>query len=139
MNLACSGVLDECKDLRVVVMESGWTWLPAWWWRMDQEWRAFQREVPWMRSPPSTYVRERFRFVTNPVDAPEQGTELDDVLEQIGGAQLLVYGSDYPHRYGGDATTILASRLTPDELERVLWRNADELYQLGTSFAVTPA
>jgi predicted TIM-barrel fold metal-dependent hydrolase len=130
MSLVTSGIFEECPDLRVVVMESGWTWLPAWCWRMDQEWRAFQREVPWMRDTPSSYIARHFRFVTNPVDAPPSAQQLRDVLQQIPAGELLMFGSDYPHSFGPDATGSLLEELSQPDRERVLWSNAAELYGL---------
>jgi predicted TIM-barrel fold metal-dependent hydrolase len=134
MSLAVSGIFDLYPDLRVIVMESGWTWLPALLWRMDQEWKAFQREVPWMTGPPSTYVRKHFRFTTGPTDAPPNAAHLGHVLEQLGSDELLLYGSDWPHRYGDELEQLLA-QLSPEQVEKVRWRNAAECYGLESRVA----
>jgi predicted TIM-barrel fold metal-dependent hydrolase len=127
MSLALSGIFERCPNLRFVILESGWTWLPAWFWRMDQEWRAFQREVPWMRSPPSTYVREHMRFTTSPTDAPASGRHLQEVLAHLGSDELLLYGSDFPHRYDGSPE--LADHLSSEQLPLVLHANAEHWYR----------
>ncbi len=127
MSLVMSGIFAELPDLKVVVAEAGWTWLPPFMWRMDQEWKAFQREVPWVKQPPSAYVRRHFRFTTQPFDAPPLPEQVDQVLEQIGSDELLMFGSDYPHRYRHTNDELLR-RLSPEQAERVRWQNAEECY-----------
>jgi predicted TIM-barrel fold metal-dependent hydrolase len=129
MSLAMSGIFERCPNLRFVVLESGWTWLPAWFWRMDQEWRAFQREVPWMHGAPSTYVRRHMRFTTAPTDAPADGPQLREVIGHLESDELLLYSSDFPHRY--DDAPDLAKHLSPEQLERVLHTNAADWYRLN--------
>ena len=127
LSLVVSGVFERHPELRFVMAESGWTWLPAWLWRMDQEWRAFQREVPWMIGPPSAYVRRHFRFTIQPTDAPPDDHQLLDVYSQLGSDELLMFSSDHPHRYGDGAERLLAA-LEPGQRERVRWANAAGLY-----------
>jgi predicted TIM-barrel fold metal-dependent hydrolase len=135
MSLAMSGLFDRHPELRFFIYESGWTWLPSLYWRMDQEWRAYHREVPWLDGPPSSYVRRFFRFSTSPTDAPPDEQQLRGVLGQLGSDELLVFGSDYPHRYTEDAEPILGL-LTPEQAERVLWSNAADCFRSGV--AATP-
>jgi uncharacterized protein len=129
LSLAVSGLFDRNPELHFVIAESGWTWLPPWLWRMDQEWRAFQREVPWMTGPPSSYVRRHFRFTTQPIDTPLKADQLLDVYTQLGSDELLMFGSDYPHVYGGDVAVLL-DRLSPAQAQGILWDNANALYRL---------
>jgi uncharacterized protein len=128
-SLSVSGLFDRHPELRFVICESGWTWLPAWMWRMDQEWRAFRREVPWMNGAPSTYVRRHFRFTTQPIDMPSDGRQLRHVYDQLGSDRLLMLGSDYPHVYEDDMEPLLRE-LSADARRRLLWENASELYGL---------
>lgn len=127
-SLVFSGVFEELPELRIVLSESGWTWLPALMWRLDWEWRAGHREVPWVQVPPSEYVRRHFRVTTQPTDGgtPEQ---IAEVIEQLGSERMLMYSSDFPHG-GGDPASVLG-RLGAAERERVLWRNAADCYRLS--------
>jgi predicted TIM-barrel fold metal-dependent hydrolase len=129
-SLVMSGVFDRLPDLRVTVSESGWTWLPSLLWRMDQEWKAYATEVPWVREPPSAYVRRHFRFTTNPVDAPDPGV-VAETLDQIGGTsgsghELLLHGSDHPHVHEADHVW---SCLTANQRERMLRENPGAWYR----------
>jgi predicted TIM-barrel fold metal-dependent hydrolase len=139
LSIAVSGVLDRHPDLRFIVAESGWTWLPSWMWRMDQEWRSFYREVPWMTGAPSTYVRRNFRFTTSPTDAPADDRQLLQTYEQLGSDELLLYSTDYPHRYGGDSFGRLLAQLSPAQREGILGGNAVALYGLEDRARLTPA
>jgi predicted TIM-barrel fold metal-dependent hydrolase len=128
MSLVMSGIFQRCPGLRIVIAESGLTWLPSLMWRMDQEWKACWREVPWVQERPSAYVRRHFRFTTAPVDAPAEAGLLAHSLEQIGGdGELLMYASDHPHRYAQNG---LLELLSDEQSEQVLWRNAVDTYRL---------
>jgi predicted TIM-barrel fold metal-dependent hydrolase len=131
-SLVMCGVFDRWPNLRVTVAESGWTWLPSLFWRMDQEWKAYDTEVPWLREAPSDYVRRHFRFTTQPVDVSDAAA-LAEILSQIaadggGGHDLLLHGSDHPHRYGPQADEVLAC-LADEQRDQVLRRNACEWYR----------
>src|ERR1700680_4172926 len=138
ISLIMCGVFDQWPSLRVVISESGWTWLPGFMWRMDAEWKQYKREIPWLTAPPSSYVRRHFRFTVQPTDAPRSPDQLRQVLDQLGddefdAAQMLLYASDYPHSYSGGIDKLLAV-LPPDGTDRVMWSNAWEWYgQSGRS------
>ncbi len=52
----------EFPRLKVVLMESGVTWLPGWMWRADKTWRGVRAEVPWLGESPAAYAREHVRL-----------------------------------------------------------------------------
>ena len=107
-------------------------------WRMNQEWRAFQREVPWLgQKPPSEHVRDHFRFTTQPFDAPGSADHTRQLIEQIGSDDLLLYSSDYPHHYA-HPNQQLFDVVTSEHAEKIRWRNATETYRLEDRAAVTP-
>ena len=45
MSLVVEGAFDRYPDLRVICVESGFAWLPAFLWRFDRLWRALRREI----------------------------------------------------------------------------------------------
>jgi predicted TIM-barrel fold metal-dependent hydrolase len=128
MSLVVSGVFQELPELKFVIAEGGWTWLPPFLWRLDQEWRAFQREVPWLgHKPPSAHMREHFRFTTQPFDAPASAEQLAQLIEQTRAPELLLFSSDYPHATNHGNDELLAA-LTPEHADRVRWSNAADWY-----------
>src|SRR5262249_26953834 len=134
MSFIVSGVLQKWPNLRFAVVESGWAWVPGFAWRMDTEWKASRREVPWVEEAPSTYLRRHFRFTTQPSDLPDDPQQIRDALEQLGdddrGAhELLLHSSDFPHRYEAGDERILEC-LTAEQAESVMGGNAWEWYRL---------
>jgi predicted TIM-barrel fold metal-dependent hydrolase len=124
-----SGILEEHPDLRIVLLESGWTWMPAFMWRFEIEARAFHREVPWLRRPIPEYVRRHFRLTTQPTDAPPDVEHLRQLIHYLGDDGMLLYASDYPHLYGSGIDE-LARALTPAQLDGVMGTNAVAFYGL---------
>jgi predicted TIM-barrel fold metal-dependent hydrolase len=129
-----SGVFEQLPELRVVLLESGWTWLPSLLWRMDREWKGLRREVPWMTELPSAYVREHFRLTTNPTDAPADGAYVREMVEQLGSDGMLMFGSDYPHRYPA-ADDLLRRIAAAGAADGVMWGNAERCFPLRRGVA----
>jgi predicted TIM-barrel fold metal-dependent hydrolase len=130
LSFVAEGVFDVFPDLRVTLVESGVTWLPTFLWKVDTDWKGHRREIPWVRERPSEYVRRHVRLTTQPLDAPADDGDLDDVLRQLGGSELLLFASDFPHDHGCDARRLFG-RFPAAEAERVAWANASEWYRLG--------
>jgi uncharacterized protein len=129
-SIIMSGLLDRHPGMKIALLGSGWTWLPAFMWKLDAQWRAFRREVPWVRRPPSEYVREHVRFSAAPADAPEGEQVLPEVLEQLGSEEMMMFGSDFPHRHAITAERVLGS-LTARARRRALADNARDTFRLG--------
>jgi predicted TIM-barrel fold metal-dependent hydrolase len=135
LSLIMQGTFARIPDLHVTIAESGWTWAPAFMWRMDQWWKSLYREVPWVTEPPSAYVRRHFRFTTQPCDAPSGSRQLLHAYEQLGGAPMLLYSSDFPHRYRSSAADILAAFPETDR-DAIGRANAVGWYGLGKTALV---
>lgn len=109
------------------MLESGFTWLPAFLWRMDKEWRGLRREVPWVDEAPSSIIRARVRFSLQPVDAPDAAT-LEKIIEQIGSDDVLLFSTDYPHWQFDPAEGPLPPGLPDRLLSRIARGNALATY-----------
>ena len=139
-SLVVEGVFDLHPRLRVALLESGFTWLPAHLWRFDKEWRNLRRLVPWVKRPPSEYVRDHVRVAIQPLDPPvpldgaERGEretrQLLEVVDQLGSEDLLMYGSDYPHQHAYDPETELLRHLPETLRRKIQSENARSFYRL---------
>ena len=130
-SLIVEGVFDKFPKLRVAFLESGFTWLPAHLWRMDKEWRNLRRLVPWVRRPPSEYVREHVRVGIQPLDPPPRADQLLEIVDQLECEDILLYTSDYPHGHAFDPEETLLVHL-PDSLRRKIEsENARGFYRVG--------
>ena len=102
-SLISEGVFVEFPRLKVVLMESGVTWLPAWMWRANKTWRAVRAEVPWLDKSPAEYAREHVRLTIQPFDAPPKAEQLLRIIEEIDCEDMLLFSTDYPHwHFDGD-------------------------------------
>lgn len=97
LSLIAQGVFVKFPDLRIVLIESGVTWLPGFLWRARKTWRAVRPEVPWVDESPIDIVRRHVRLTAQPIDAPSDPAVLERVLNQIGSDDMLLFASDYPH------------------------------------------
>lgn len=127
-SLIIEGSFSKFPDLRVALLETGWTWLPWFMWRMDKEWKGIWREVPWVNEPPSMYIRRHVKFSIQPIDAPAGGQDVLTTIEQIGSEDVLMFASDFPHIQGSDPWELM-SRLPPPLREKVAYRNAAACYR----------
>ena len=71
-SLITEGVFAKHPELKVVLIESGVTWLPAFLWRFGKFWRGLRTEVPWVDRAPWEIVRDHFRLTMQPLDAPDE-------------------------------------------------------------------
>jgi len=101
-SLITEGALTKFPDLRVVLLESGVTWLPAFLWRLQKVWKGVRFEVPWVDRPPAELVRDQVRLTVQPLDAPPEAVER--ILEHLRSDEMLLWASDWPHwQFEGDA------------------------------------
>lgn len=128
VSLVAEGAFDAIDDLRVVLVEGGFTWLPSLLWRTDKDWKGLRREVPWVRRPPSAYVREHVRLTTQPLDLPGDAAVLARVLDQLGSDDLLLYATDFPHWHAGDPEAVLARELPEATRRKIAYDNARAFY-----------
>jgi predicted TIM-barrel fold metal-dependent hydrolase len=106
-SMVVEGLFDRFESLRVTLLESGVSWLTAQLWRLDKEWKQLRITVPWVRRPPSSYIRDHVRLTTEPWDVPADDQRSREVLEHLGSEEILLYGSAYPHQPVGTAARML--------------------------------
>ncbi|HEY4278674.1 MAG TPA: amidohydrolase family protein [Conexibacter sp.] len=97
-SVLCEGTFEKFPRLKLVLIEGGVTWLPAVLWRLHRGWMSMRDELPWMKRSPEEYVKDHVRLATQPLDEPAGAPEkLVSLLESVGGEDLLMFSSDYPH------------------------------------------
>jgi hypothetical protein len=124
------GVFERYPDLKVVLIESGFGWLPALGWRLDRNWRRMREEVPHVRRAPSEYIREHLWVTTQPMEETETPEHLLDLMNWIGLDRIL-FSSDYPHWDFDDPFMALPPSLTDEQRRRIYAGNAKAVYRLG--------
>ena len=128
ISMIAEGVVRRFPELRVSMLDCGFTWIPTWGWRMNKEWKGLRREIPWVDRPPMDLVREHFRFSVAPLDAgpPEH---MATIVEWLGSEDLLMFGTDYPHRHDDDIAEFL--QVLPEPMRaNVMSETARRWYRL---------
>ena len=97
ISLVTEGTFDRFPDLRVALIEGGFTWLPSVMWRIDKEWRGLRHITPWIKRLPSDYMREHLRFTLQPMDAPPDPKQFLRMIGQLDSDDMLMFSTDYPH------------------------------------------
>jgi uncharacterized protein len=95
--LIFDGVLEAFPDLHIGVIEQGAIWVPSWMRQMESAFEAFSRHEERLQGlslRPSEYVHRQVRFTPYP-------TEDVGWIVANGGADLVLFSSDYPHVEGG--------------------------------------
>jgi uncharacterized protein len=129
-SMVSEGVFDQFPTLRVALLEAGFTWLPAHMWRFDKEWRNLRRLVPWVKRPPSEYIRQHVRLTVQPLDAPPDPKSLLQIVDQLGSDEMLLYASDYPHQHAAEPESVLLRHLPPGLAQKIRSDNARAWYRL---------
>ena len=95
-SMVLEGVFEQFPTLRLVLIESGFAWLPALAWRLDKHVQKFRSELPHLKREPSEYIRDNVWLTTQPMEEPVKRKHLHDITEWIGWERL-IFASDYPH------------------------------------------
>ena len=129
ISLLAEGAFQAFPDLRVTFLESGFTWVPSWCWRLNKEWKGLRREVPWLNRPPFEIVRDHVRFSSSPLDV-ESSTELGRVIGWLGSDELVLFATDYPHGHE-DSLRLLLDAAPPSMRAELMSESARRWYRLA--------
>jgi predicted TIM-barrel fold metal-dependent hydrolase len=130
VSMVCEGLLEEFPELKVVLLEGGFGWLPSLMWRLNKNWKGLRREVPWVKRLPSETIRAQIRLSTQPMEEPENPRHFEMLLEMIGSDEMLMFATDYPH-WDFDAPDQTFPIRLPAALERKIFsENARAVYRL---------
>jgi predicted TIM-barrel fold metal-dependent hydrolase len=116
-------------ELMVLVAEHGAEWVPHFVKHMDKS-RGMGRNGPWkggkLTERPSAVFRRHVRVAPYPED------DIPWIVDNLGGADSIVMGSDYPHAEGLAEPAEFVHLLTglPDDVQHAILRgNAERLFE----------
>jgi predicted TIM-barrel fold metal-dependent hydrolase len=137
-SMVLEGVFERFPKLKVLIIEAGVAWLAALTWRLDKIWLKQRDETYLCKRLPSEYIRNNIWITTQPIEEPEPRDQLLETLDWIGWDKVC-FASDYPHWDFDDPMFALPlSKLTQDQREKFLFRNAFSLYGERAKLAVKP-
>ena len=133
ISLVMEGAFDRFPALRVAMIEGGFTWMPSLMWRMDKEWKGLRSDTPWVKRPPSDYVRDHIRLTLQPTDTPEDMGQLTQIIRQLDSDRMLLFSTDYPHWHFDTPEGALPAALARATRGRIYSENAREFYLRATA------
>src|SRR5262252_8938727 len=126
-SLIVEGVFARHPKLKVVMLESGFTWLAPFLWRLHKFWRGIRMETPWVDRSPMEIVHSNIRFSLQPVDAPPDSATLHRLFDHMQSDELILFSTDYPHwQFEGD--DVLPEGLSADLVRRIMIDNPFATY-----------
>ena len=128
ISYAIEGVFDRFPNLKIVLIEGGFAWMPPLIWRLDATWEKLKVEVPDLKRKPSEYIRDHFWLSTQPMEEPPKREYFEQMLEQMDMNDKLMFATDYPHWDFDSPERALPSYLKPELRRMILGENARKLY-----------
>jgi predicted TIM-barrel fold metal-dependent hydrolase len=125
--LIIDGMFGRHPGLRFVFADGGYDILTPLMWRLDTFWMSMRDQTPWVDRYPSEYLRDHVRFCSSALDGPTDAGHAERWLDFTDKADLLMYGSSYPHWSSSKPDDAVAG-LNDVQRQKVLWRNASDLY-----------
>ncbi len=97
-------MFGKFPGLKVVLMESGVSWLPAFMWRANKTWRACASRCRGSSAQPADdHARPRPRHHAAVRRSAGCRRRRRQLIEQIGSDKMFLFASDYPHwQFDGD-------------------------------------
>jgi hypothetical protein len=133
-SLISEGVFAKFPGLKVVLIESGVTWVPGFLWRFSKFWRGLRSEIPWVDRTPAEVFRDHFRLTIQPLDAPDSADVIARAIDHLGSDEVLLFASDYPHwQFDGDE--ILPPGLSAELRRKIMIDNPRATYFSGESLS----
>lgn len=129
MNMVCEGLFEHVPDLKLVLTESGISWIAAVRWSLDNAYEQLHDELPQLTRKPSEYIDDHIWFTTQPIEEPDDPAELERTFEHARLTDKIVFATDYPHWDFDSPLTALAG-LSKGLREKILGGTAAELYGL---------
>jgi uncharacterized protein len=128
-SMVFEGLFERFPGLRVVFIEGGYVWLPAFLWRLDADWMALRHQTPWVKRVPSEYVFEHCLFASQPMETTENPNQLLTVFEWARAERTLCFATDYPH-WDFDSPERALPPMPGELARRVFSENAREVFRL---------
>jgi predicted TIM-barrel fold metal-dependent hydrolase len=130
-SLVFEGVLERFPGLRFVLIESGLTWLPGYFARLDRSWRLLHDEVAHVSRTPSEQVRAQVAVTTQPFDEPGPPSRLADFFAKLSMDDRVLFSTDYPHWDFESPGHGPLRLLDPVRKQRIMRDNAMEWFRFG--------
>lgn len=126
----CEGIFEKFPQLKVVLVEGGFGWLPHLMWRMDKNFKSLRATTPWLKRLPSEYILDHVRVTSQPIEETETPEQLIQLFGMMHAEKTLCFASDLPHWDFDNVDRAFPKRMDQELKERIFYKNAAETYGL---------
>ena len=131
IDLITNGVVVRYPELRFGVTEAGISWMPFLCNRLDKEYLERRRDVPFLEQRPSHYLK-RFYIATQPIEEPEDPSDLVKLIELFDGEDTTIFASDWPHHDFDHPMKVNQIPFSEEQRRKVFGLNALELFNIDS-------
>ena len=133
------GVPERFPEMKIIFQEAGVFYIPLMMFRLDSEYSMRRPEVPWLKKPPSEYIKS-FYFGTQPLERVPNERYLKYVFEMMDAERTLLFATDWPHS-DFDAPVVIErlSFLSETAKANILGANARQALRFAGKGAWQPA
>ncbi|MED4292234.1 amidohydrolase family protein [Priestia megaterium] len=124
-----TGVPVRFPNLKICFIEGGLSWVPYMAMRLDKEYLERRRYVQHLEHPPSHYIKN-FYYGTQPIEEPENASDLVKIIELYEGENTTMFASDWPHHDFDHPRAILKLPVSKDIKRKILGENALEFFSI---------
>lgn len=130
MSMVCQGLFDVLPELQVVLTEGGVAWMAPALWAARDAWPLIGDSAPHLQRSMADILHRNVWFTTQPIEEPDDGAELVDMLADAGLFDRLLFSTDYPHWDFDSPTRALPRQIDKELRADILAGNAARLYGL---------
>jgi predicted TIM-barrel fold metal-dependent hydrolase len=138
-SMIMQGLFDKFPNLRVVLQEGGFWWLPDFMARSDDYYlnhpgdiRLVERKLEsgerFLNKLPSEYFASNIRFSSQPVCMPKNPKHFKLLMELAFGEDMLMYSSDWPHATFDPLNWVFMPEISEEGRRKILGQNALDWY-----------
>jgi predicted TIM-barrel fold metal-dependent hydrolase len=133
------GVPERFPELKLIFQEAGIFYVPLMMFRLDSEYSMRRPEVPWLKKPPSEYIKS-FYFGTQPLERVPNERYLKYVFEMMDAERTLLFATDWPHSdFDSPVVIERLSFLSETAKANILGTNARQALRFAGKGALQPA
>ncbi|MEA2682286.1 MAG: uncharacterized protein QOK05_614 [Chloroflexota bacterium] len=127
VSIITNGVFDEFPELHLVLLETGVAWVPWLMWRLDQQYREYRREIPWVKRLPSLHMRDNVRVSTQPM-GDLKTRDFVSLVNMVESDRIFVFATDFPHYDADSLGNVLPESIPTALRNKIMYENALESY-----------
>jgi uncharacterized protein len=138
-SMIMQGLFDKWPDLRIVLKEGGFWWMPEFQSRADDFYlnhpgdiklteRKLEAGEQFLAKMPSEYFFSNIRFASQPMCVPQNMEHFKALMNLCRGEDMLLYSSDWPHATFDPLNWVFDTPISEEGRKKILADNAKDWF-----------